>query len=1042
MVNLILTDSYFNLFPILTEELSLDSKSIDKKKLVFCESKVSLMIERQICDKFGGTFNTDVYSFGKFLSANKKFNKVLSKEGSAMAIKRILTKINLSCFKQSKENLAPALYDLIIQLKSAKITPEELLIAKESTRGVLKNKLNDINLIFSTYENYIKENGFEDQSSLLDYLPSVIENSKNVQESDVFIVGFSSFTAQMRSAIKSLISTARSVTAILVEGDNPFVFVNETADFIRSVCKENSFNLLEKKVEGDYSLSGKIISKYLFNPETNGKIEKKADDFVYFYSAKNPKDEIERIAEIIKSSVIEEGLKYKDFTIATSNIGEYEDQIKEAFSALDIPYFIDKPIFPLNHPLVVLIINYIDLFRKGFERETLLSFIKNPLFCQDKVLLDNFENYVKKYNVNYKGIFSSFTFPCEDFDLEKLENFRESISLILKDFNLKNMLLELKVKEKIENLSSLLKEKGEDFESAVTEQIYEKIDKLLKEMDTVLQGVTISLTELKNILTSGFSAMQLSIIPQYNDAVFIGDFKESALAKAKRLFAIGLTSSVPNVQADVSLLLDEDISVLENIKVLVEPKIRVVNKRIRENVTAGLSAFSERLYLSYPICSLDGKTNLKSEVLEDIFKLFTVNEFPNQNGYLTKKQGLKSFALECGYFARGSRTANFNYDFTVPSSYFNAVDDKEYLNELIVNSKVQVKERLNDKNPSLIKEVISPTTIEDYHGCPYKAFVSRTLKIKERDEGDVTVLMVGNLMHEILNLYVKKINLVKDENSSNSVFDDVSKKILEKDDYKKLLSDARSFASVERILGECKEYAYKTFLSISQSKFSKSKTEVGFGDGKEGSYKGISLLDGKVKLKGKIDRVDENEKFFRVLDYKTGKIKSMDKSLFAGVKLQLYLYAKAVMQEYGIKKMPAGLYYLPISEKYQKEEDKVSTLTVGKTLNDLEALSVQDETIVTEKKARFIDVGFDKRNGKLTNVLDDKAILNRIDYALKVCETAVKRMMEGVIIPSPFEKECEHCDYSALCGQYHPKSRELARVDNVFTEKTEDILDE
>ena len=86
MVNLILTNSYYNLFPTLVNLIKPDVKSLSKRNVIFCEAKISLMVERAICDKFGGSFNTDVYSFGNYLRKNKKFDKLLTKEGSVMVI--------------------------------------------------------------------------------------------------------------------------------------------------------------------------------------------------------------------------------------------------------------------------------------------------------------------------------------------------------------------------------------------------------------------------------------------------------------------------------------------------------------------------------------------------------------------------------------------------------------------------------------------------------------------------------------------------------------------------------------------------------------------------------------------------------------------------------------------------------------------------------------------------------------------------------------------------------------------------------------------
>ena len=140
MVNLISVNSYFDLFPILIKLLKQKPNDIDKKNLVFCEAKVSLMAERQICAEFGGTFNTEVFSFGNYLRAKKKMDNLLSKEGSAMVVKRILSTLSLGCLNRSKSGLAPTMFELIIQLKSAKITPEDLIFASNKVSGLLKNK--------------------------------------------------------------------------------------------------------------------------------------------------------------------------------------------------------------------------------------------------------------------------------------------------------------------------------------------------------------------------------------------------------------------------------------------------------------------------------------------------------------------------------------------------------------------------------------------------------------------------------------------------------------------------------------------------------------------------------------------------------------------------------------------------------------------------------------------------------------------------------------------------------------------------------------
>ena len=136
MVNLITTNSYFNMFDLLINDLKEKSKDVKRPTVIFCEEKVSLMIERFLCYQLGGSFNTEVFSFGNFLRVNKNLPNVLTREGSSMAIKRILSLTPLKCFKNSKTSLAPTLYQLIIQLKSARVTPKDILVATSKVSGV------------------------------------------------------------------------------------------------------------------------------------------------------------------------------------------------------------------------------------------------------------------------------------------------------------------------------------------------------------------------------------------------------------------------------------------------------------------------------------------------------------------------------------------------------------------------------------------------------------------------------------------------------------------------------------------------------------------------------------------------------------------------------------------------------------------------------------------------------------------------------------------------------------------------------------------
>ncbi len=1016
MNNLYTCDSYFELFNVLTEHLKEGSNSADKKRIVFCEAKVSLMIERYLCDAFGGTFNTEVYSFGKYLAKQSPLKNVISKEGSAMAIKRILNKISLKSLKNSKANLASTLYDLIIQLKSAKIEPKALADGvSKSSFNVLKNKIEDVALVYDEYEKFLIESCADDQSSILKRLPDVIASDAEIKASDVFIVGFSGFTAQVRAGLESLMENARSFTAIFTEGDNLQAFVNETAEFIRTLAKSKGLALIEKRVRSRYLPEAKRIIDNLFTPVSKN-TEKIKTEKVFCLSAKSPVKEIDRIANIIKEKVLSGKYRYRDFTVALPENSIYGGLIADTFKSYGISYFLDEKLSVHSHPLVTLILAFIDAKRRNYESKTLAGFYKNPLFTDNKTLADRFENYCLKYNVNFKSIEEPFTFEESGVDLDKLNSFREKIINTLTLSSIKEMLDNLAVKDKLDSLTKKLTDLGEEEQAGVNAQIYHAVSKLLNEMEVYLGGVKMPVGEYRAVFVSGVNAMELSIIPQFNDAVFVGDYKQTALAKTKFLFAVGLTDAVPAVKQDVSLLTDVDIDRLEEVKLKVEPKIKVINHRTREAVALALGAWKEGLYLSYPLSTVEGKENVKSDVFKCIEQLFLVKPFPEGEEYSTKKQGKKNFARSVSLFAEG-----YSDDLTSAVAFYSAVGEKE-LDVLLDNANKELKIDLKLSGEELAFEETSPTIIEDYFECPYRAFLSRTLGITQREEGKVDALSVGNLMHDIMEAYVKRIAEVTDENTSDKLFDEVCESIFKNKKYEKYQKDAVTRNGVIRALNECRKYCYRTYLAIKNGTFKPISEEWAFG-GKTA----ISLNGGKVKLKGKVDRVDLTDDYFRILDYKTGKVKGSDAALYYGQELQLYLYAKAYKQQ-NENLTPAGLYYLPISDKFETEEEKVKSMAKGKTLNEESALIAQDEAFFKNAASDFMPVSIDEKSGGVKNALSREDIDSYVEYAYKVSDIAAKQLCDGVIVPSPAKDACKYCDFKAMCNSTFVAEREERTV--------------
>lgn len=1029
---LLITDSYFNIFPLLIEELRGKANDLSHKNFVFCEEKLSLMAERSIASAFGGTFNTEVYSFGNFLRAKKSVTGLLSKEGSAMVVKKILSELPLKRFNKGKANLAPALFELISQLKSAKVTDKDLKSASEVTEGILSDKLSDISAVYSAYETYLSENGLSDQGSALSLLPEIVERDETLAGADVFIVGFSGFTMQIRKVISAIFSRAKNCTAILTGGDNRFAFVNETASVFKNLCAEKNVKIIERFVKSDYSFGGETIKEGLFNPlfsleKGDGKSDRKSDSVgngavkaqkevkpeAFFLAAKSVNAETERIAEAIARKVMSGKNRYRDFTVIIPIGAEYEEAVRKSFSRLNVPYFLDAKRKPENFPAATLIYAYCDCFYRGLKIPVLSAFFKNPYVCSDRDFTDKFENYLYKYDVCYDKFKKPFTYLTdsgERAEFVRFDEFRAYIAELLSSFNVESLIKKVDFDLKTEELSAHLKTLGETEDAEINGQVADKVKSIVAEMRTLLPAAGYDPLEFKTVFASGVSAMEISVIPQYNDAVFVGNFKQAAIAKSKFVFAAGLTGAVPSYSEDVALLTDGDIDALAEIKVLLEPKINVVNHRLREEVALGLSAFDKELYLSYPLSDFTGGQTTKSEILTFAEKYFTLRAFPPYDGYVTEKQGMRSFARDCSKFASLKLD-----DFSVASGFYKATGGAP---ESVVNyANKEIKVRLDGKRGALLRGITSPTAIEDYYCCPYRSFIVHTLKVKERDTGKVNALSVGNLMHEIFSRFISRVAEAKDDETSDRLFDEVSAAVLAKKEFEKF-DDAESAYGVRLALNECKQYCRKMarWYAVSSFKTTKNRLEVKFGDGVEDGYPAVKLSGGKVSLSGKIDRVDEYKNYFRIIDYKTGGSEVGDEKIFAGVKLQLYLYSLAVTD-----KTLAGAYYLRVNDEYKSGDDKHKPLLEGKTIDDENALSIGEE--------EFLPL-----TGKNKTV--KQSTLSAVQkYVLAMAEQAAKQMEDGVIVPSPYAGVCEYCDFAATCKR-QLKERKVSGVDTEFIEES------
>jgi ATP-dependent helicase/nuclease subunit B len=151
---------------------------------------------------------------------------------------------------------------------------------------------------------------------------------------------------------------------------------------------------------------------------------------------------------------------------------------------------------------------------------------------------------------------------------------------------------------------------------------------------------------------------------------------------------------------------------------------------------------------------------------------------------------------------------------------------------------------------------------------------------------------------------------------------------------------------------------------------------------------------GGVKLKGKIDRIDinENEKTFKVIDYKLGGIKPTKEDLLNGISLQLPLYLFASKEL--IKK--------ELEEEYKPADAQIFSMKFNEQDFGKKSISI-------------------KRSSSKSENIEDK--IEGAEEMIKICLEMVNKFAEdiskGIFHLSTLKdreaKVCRFCEFKRIC---------------------------
>ena len=286
----------------------------------------------------------------------------------------------------------------------------------------------------------------------------------------------------------------------------------------------------------------------------------------------------------------------------------------------------------------------------------------------------------------------------------------------------------------------------------------------------------------------------------------------------------------------------------------------------------------------------------------------------------------------------------------------------------------KIHERLNPEENS-----IAVTALEEFFTCPYKFALKRLLKLGDESEAELSLdaeaIDRGNLYHDALRRFGKSVM------EAGKGFGELSP-----NERRRLIGDSvRSACRVIEGIGRIPlpvpwailqgrvERDLEIFLDtvyLNEPGWTPVEVEGNFGD--RGDSSSVETDDGeKILLRGRFDLVEKRENELRFIDYKTGRLDSVNRAqtLEGGKRLQVDIYVQCGAHRFGEEAVSGAAYAYP-TERGGYRLIPIPAETISDRREDVAAL-----------------LGF---------------------YA--------RTIESGFFFPTPAASICGYCDFVSVCG--------------------------
>ena len=940
-------------------------------RILMVPELISHETERRLCEVAGDTSSR----FAEVLTFTRLAKRVSDAAGCgapecldnggrlvamASAARQLKSKLKAYASVETRPDFLIGLVDAVDEFKRCCITSEDLSSAAEKTEGSFAQKLEELSLILDAYDSLCAQ-GKRDPRDQMTWLLEQLEDSNFAKNHVFYVDGFPDFTRQHMAILKHLIIESEDVVVSLncdtVESDIPgFEKAGATAGELLRIAENAD---VETKIINLSYENRQVMSvlPYLFQ----GTIQR-SSKFVNTYHTESIHDECHIVAEKI-TDLIQSGCRYRDISVVCTDMQAYGNMLNLVLSRYQIPVYQSGAEDILDKTVITTVLSAIDAVIGGFETGDILRYLKSALSPLDISQYDKIENYAICWNIIGKrwitewenhpaGLGASWT-EADRAYLKELNQARQSAitPLVHLDAALKeavslgqmvealySFLEEIRMDDSLQTLATQLEQSGDLRNSQILNQLWEILLSALEQLYDMLGDTHWEAQNFTKLLKLLLSQYDVGTIPAVLDAVTVGSVSAMRCQMPKHLFLLGASEGrFPAYSGSAGVLTDQERTALRQLGVPLTggameglqaefAEIYGVFCGAEESVCVSYSE-GQPSFLYRRLCQIAGG---ESKLNPACF----ISGSIDAAAYLVRK-GNRKAAAECGLDEQYNQLKGLT-DFSVGDMSSDTV---------------------NKLYGTCMK--LSASQVDKLADCRMAYYLKYGLKLKERKPATVDPAEFGTYVHAVLEETGRKImdmggfhkvSLEETIHIANTFSERyIQERFSQIDSQRIRYLFERNTLELEMVVAEL-------WQELQNSDFEPIAFEYAFD---------AIPITGKTMtavLRGLVDRIDgwkRNEQmYFRVVDYKTGR-KDFDYcDVFNGLGLQMLLYLFALEEDgfdlLGENSVPAGVQYFPA---------RVPVLPVDGRPDDKESLDAREKLW---KRTTFLTISRSTRTRSLS----------------------------------------------------------------------------